>query len=67
MHIIKNKILQYNSLSLVINKIVTCKPMIGDITNIPFNNFNLGQWGEMDIAGCVQKHESEDMVKMFIF
>ncbi len=35
-----NEITQYNSLSLVINKIATFKALIGNITNIFIKNFN---------------------------
>ncbi len=34
MHIMDNQLKQYNSLSLVINKIVTFKPLVGDNSQI---------------------------------
>jgi hypothetical protein len=44
MHNINYQIIQYNSLSLVINKIATFKALIGDITYIFINNFNHINW-----------------------
>jgi hypothetical protein len=40
MHKINNQIIQYNSLSLVTNKIAAFKALIGYITDICINNFN---------------------------
>ncbi len=40
MHKIDNQIIQYNSLSLVINKIATFKALIGDMTYNLTKNFN---------------------------
>jgi hypothetical protein len=39
-----DQIIQYNSLSLVINKIVTFKALIDDIPNIFIKNFNHINW-----------------------
>ncbi len=62
MHIINNQIIHYNSLSLVINKIVTLKPLIGVNSQIFLSKIlNLGLWGEIDVTSCVHKHELEEL------
>jgi hypothetical protein len=54
MHIINNEIIQYNSLSLVI-KIVTFKPLIGNIHKYFIENLDLGQmWWDRCNQFCTQ-------------